>query len=157
MEFENINDDLSGIKGWLIVAAIGVILRPITLLISLIGSISFIGSDSGRALTTVGAEFYHPLWEPSLYFELITSILFFIVSLFLIYFFFKKKARFPKMIIIYFVSYGLTLIIITILLSIIMPYDISSNWGETIVNLIPIIIWCIYFFKSERVRNTFIN
>lgn len=88
-----------GIGGWLILVAIRIVTTPIQLIIAISQILSSFSAESLAFLTTPGTEGYHPLWLPLVIFETVTNIVFLAFSILLPVLFFKKKARFPRLMI----------------------------------------------------------
>lgn len=147
------------IGGLLILVCIGMILRPIFLLLEIHNTMICFQKEVWLNLTTQGTEIYHPLWGPVIIFELITTSSLLIFSLILMFLFFKKDARLPKCIIIFFIVHIIILVLKEILLSFILPasLDTSTYLGEIVSATLVYGIWGAYFHKSERVKNTFVN
>jgi len=74
-------------------------------------------------------------------------------SFFIIYLLFKKKKEFVKWVINY-------IIILNIINFSFMSYwEVTPNQAISffLVNIPTIVIWILYFTKSQRVKNTFVN
>ena len=148
------------IGGWLILVAIGVVFSPLRICFSLVTIFPPIFSDgTWEALTTVGSEFYSPLWAPLLIGEIVFNLSIFLASIYVAYLFFSKKKEFP-------ISYaGLAIISIAFILvdaflvTMILP-EIPIFDSETISALIPslgaLVIWTPYLFLSQRSKKTFV-
>ena len=101
------------------------------------------------------------MWVPAIVFEVATSVLIFVFTLWLAYlFFFRKSPLVPRLFIIWLAS---QLIIQTIdrLLVNRLPLaaeqsgsGVTSGLGRAITNAV---IWIPYFIWSIRVKNTFID
>ena len=91
----SVNDDLVGIKGWLILVAIGVVLSPFRVFIESVNTFKPIfTTEMWQRLTSQFGDMYHPLWEPLLIIEMVFNAALFLASLYLIVLFFKHKKAF---------------------------------------------------------------
>jgi len=152
--------ELKGIGGWLILIAIGVIISPIRVSISLYQYYKDITPEVFSVLTTPGSELYHILWKPFLIGEFATNLFILVLSLFLVYLFFFKRQQFPKVYIALAIIVPLVLIADGLVGKIVMPNepifdpltakDLSRSIGA-------LIIWVPYMLMSKRVKNTFVN
>jgi hypothetical protein len=105
-------------------------------------------------LTTPGEPAYHPLWAPTLMFELIANVLLFVFACLMVWLFYKKKKQFP----IVFIGFAAAGVIINLLQTIYMqllPIDEPGGVRGTLV--VAALIWIAYMLRSRRVRNTFVN
>ena len=149
-------EELKGIRGWLILVAIGIVYRPIKLLIDIIlNIIPLLLLITDENFNTC-IEVNHPLYLPMLIFIPISYVGLFIFCLVQVYSFFKKKKSFPKMIITFFIVH-IVIIIIAILKSVTEGVPIFICISIIIINLIKYGAWFPYFIVSKRVKNTFIN
>ena len=64
------NNDLKGLRGWLIVVGLGVVIWPLRLLAELLPLYyEIFTTGSFEVLTTPGSDAYHPMWAPLIIFE----------------------------------------------------------------------------------------
>lgn len=154
-------EDLQGIKGWLVLVAIGVVISPFRLAIGILPVYIPIFRDGiWRVLITPGSDAYHPLWAPLLALEISYNIGMFIGLICLIALLFTKSHLFP---ILYIVIAAIPLFFLPLdswLISRIMPENPIFD-EETIralfTSVIACAIWIPYMLKSERVKATFIR
>lgn len=148
----------NGLGGWLILPAIGVILGPFMLLVS-IPSI-FPEHAVWKLATTPGTELYHPLLGPLIIFEAVASIGFLIAYLLLAFWFFNKSRHFPKGFIIILCASALFHFVDITIAGFIPAVAKSPNiidFKPLIKSIIACAIWIPYFLVSVRVKNTFVN
>jgi hypothetical protein len=153
--------DLKGIRGWLILVAIGVVLSPIRMLAVFVPLYQEIFTNgTWEALTTTTSEVYHPMWAPLLIGELGFNALMFAASIYLIYLFFSKHYLFPK---VYIILVVISLVFIPLdawFVSFIMPekpiFD-PETLKEFVRTLIVGMIWIPYMLISKRVKATFVE
>ncbi len=147
------NQHLNGIRGWLILPAIGAVLTPILL-------ISTIISDLGMPNEYDWVISLYPALGRMNTVELFGSILLLILSGILLFGFFGKL-RFAPRLYIWTNVISIVLRIITLLVG-------ASLWAEipglamealpsAIGSIIAGVIWICYFSRSERVKATFVN
>lgn len=153
--------DLKGIRGWLILVAIGVVLSPIRMLAVFVPLYQEIFTNgTWEALTTATSEVYHPMWAPLLIGELGFNALMFAASIYLIYLFFSKHYLFPK---VYIILVVISLVFIPLdawFVSFIMPeepiFD-PETLKEFVRTLLVGMIWTPYMLISKRVKATFVE
>ena len=155
------NSELKGLKGWLILVGIGVVVSPIRLLASLVPTYKPI-SENGtwEALTTTGSESYNPFFSSLLIGEIAFNTIMFTACIYLIYLFFSKHYLFPKLFIGIFVAPLIFIPLDAWLTTKVFPGE-SMFDPETTKNFmrsfISAVIWVPYMFFSERVRVTFVE
>jgi hypothetical protein len=148
------------IGGLLILVALGLLLNPLRMCMSLVVTFPPMLIDgTWGAMTTPGSEFYSPLWSPLLMGELTFNLVILLVSIYLAYLFFTKKADFPEW---YAGLAFISLVFILVdsyLVTMIMP-EIPMFDYETMTALVPalgsLLIWTPYLFLSKRSKETFI-
>jgi len=155
------NEVEKGIRGWLILVAIGVVLGPIRLLVTAIPVFQPIFTDgTWAALTTVGSEVYNPLWAPLLIGEISYNVAIFLASLYLAFLFFTKHYRFP---VVYISIVVVSLVFIVLdawFIQFIVPNEPMfdpATLKEFLRVLIAGIIWVPYMLLSKRVKATFVE
>lgn len=154
-------NDLKGLKGWLILVGIGVVVSPFRLAYDFLPMYYSIFTDGTyEILTTAGGEAYHPLWGPLLIGELLYNSLIVLAPAYLIFLYFIKHYLFPKIYI-----FILTISLVFIPLdswpgSFVLP-DEDMFDSDTIKNLVRAIVgaafWVPYMLLSERVKATFVE
>ena len=155
------NNDLKGLRGWLILVGIGVVIAPIRLALELMPLYYDIFTNgSFEVLTTPGSNAYHPMWAPLIMFETVFNSLIILASCYLIYLYFSKHYLFPK---VYIAIISLTLIFIPFdawLLSYVMPdepiFDAETT-KQFVRTLVGAVIWVPYMLISQRVKATFVE
>lgn len=140
------NPDLHGIKGWLILPAIGMVMGPIVTVISLIMALNMF-NDVSRAG-------YGGLYTVSI----LANIGILIFAIYTAIQFFGKKASTPSI----FISFIIVQVVLMLLLTILsISFDAEAftiEYGKAFIKgLIIAAIWIPYFKQSKRVKATFIN
>ncbi|WP_100658417.1 DUF2569 domain-containing protein [Alteromonas flava] len=156
---QSAQNELYGIKGWLILVAIGVVVAPIRLALIYVPLYYGIFTDGTfTVLTSVDSEAYHPLWGPLLIGEALFNTAMFLASACLMVLMFMKHHWFPKL-----------FIIITVTSVVFIPFDAwlasfvlvdepifdADTTKEFARSVIATVIWVPYMLKSERVKVTF--
>ena len=161
-ELESKKSELTGLGGWLIFVGIGVIISPFIFFFFLITTYVPIFSDGSIALlTTKGSEHYVPGYSLLLFFELLSNLVIFFGSVYLMACFLSKSKYFP----IHFIYLRLFTIVfftLDIFLAYIMFPSVVSIFNyetmEPLLNSISVaVIWVPYMLYSKRVKNTFVN
>lgn len=154
-----VDPKLRGISGWLLLPALGLIVSPIQLLISFFGDLSAYSIANWNLITTPGAENYHPLWAPTLLFELAVNLGLIVFWILLAIMFFQTRRAVPRLYIGLQAALLATQIMDTCLTLLIpnhgefKPEDIAGIFQP----IMSLCIWGAYFMCSERVKSTFIN
>jgi hypothetical protein len=153
--------NLEGIRGWLILIAIGIISAPIKMVLLLMTNFPQIFSTGAwEALTTQGSEAYSPLWAPIIIGELLINSGLILGCLYMAYIFFTKRRNFPKWFIGIVLVNFVFIIADAYAISMVLPnehvfdHDIIKALRHSVM---MIIIWCPYMLDSKRVKATFIN
>lgn len=151
----------SGIGGWLILVAIGLIMSPFALLASLLLQyLPIYTSGTWQSLTAPSSEFYHPLWGPILIFETIATSIFLVLAVALLVLFFRKSRSFPKFFIILAIAHPIYILVGAWLASFVLQDDPqfgADTAGDLSRAAIYAAIWVPYMVKSRRVNNTFVE
>tara|TARA_B100000767_G_C19610727_1_gene469731 strand:- start:17 stop:538 length:522 start_codon:yes stop_codon:yes gene_type:complete len=157
------NDNLQnkGLRGWLIILGIGVVLSPLKLANFLLSIFLPIFTDgTWEELTTEGSVSYSTYWAPLLIFEFVFNFAMMIWSCYLVYLFFTKHYRFPSM---YILIAGVSLFFVILdafAATLVMPdepiFD-SETLKELAGSLFALVVWGTYLVKSERAKLTFIE
>ena len=152
----------SGLGGWLILPAIGLIVTPFRLMAYLLTDLLPIFQDgSWDFLTTPGTEAYHPMWAPVILFELAGNLFFVVMAVVLIFLFFTKSHRFPRLMIVFLLS-NLAFVFGDYALANTIPFVANMEadaevYKEMARGIGGVAIWVPYFLVSKRVKNTFVK
>lgn len=154
-------DKLNGLGGWLILVGIGVVITPFRLLAELVPLYVDVFRDNlFEILTSERSAFYHPVWKPYLYGEVIGGICILVGSLVLIYLFFSKNKMFPFFYIFLLIFNFIFIVLDTAIPSMIMD-EIEFFNEDKIKDIVlaagSIIIWVPYMKMSKRVKKTFVR
>jgi hypothetical protein len=151
----------AGIGGWLLLPAIGIILRPIFAAYSLVNVyLPIFRKGTWAKLTDPASKTYHVLWGPALTLEIAYLILMLGFCLVLMYHFFRKSAMTPRLYIALLIA-APTFALIDHLIATSIPAfskDAAAKGISALFTLaVSAAVWIPYFIKSVRVKNTFIH
>ena len=151
----------NGLRGWLILPAIGLFASAIRLAINLMKDFwPIFREDYWQVLTTPGTPAYHQLWGTLLIFEIVGNSLFILANVALIFFFFSKHWRFPAL---YITMLALNVLFVTsdFFLGNMIPAVAASTNTQSVRELARSLaaaaVWIPYFLRSKRVKNTFVK
>jgi transglutaminase-like putative cysteine protease len=152
--------NLNGIRGWLVLMAIGVVLTPLRLGRSFFETLPSYGLDNWQTLTLPGGAAFHPLWAPYLLWALIGNLTLLVAAIFLPVLFFQRRRLFPKLY-LGFLVFGVLVIGVDFLIARNIP-DVKddpsvSSPRELIRACSGLLIWGSYLLVSRRVKATFIH
>ena len=147
------SQQLVGIRGWLILVAIGVVLNPIFLLFTIISNLS---ASSEYAWVV---DLYPTLGTLNTI-EISGSIILLILSSILLFAFFGKRSSAPSL-------YKWTAVV-SIVVQVLLLLVGASLWGElpelalefvpsAVGSIIASVVWIVYFNVSKRVEATFVH
>lgn len=154
---------VSGLGGWLILVQIGLYVTILMMLLQLINqALPLLQSEDWELLTTEGSEYYDPLWEPLIVFEVTASVLVLFFAVYCLYIMYRRKASFPKFMIVFLLAnlvMGLIDYGIVSQIDIVKELDMMDDEDTRAVSRSAFMcaIWIPYFLRSVRVKNTFIH
>lgn len=153
--------NLNGLRGWLILVGIIVILSPLRQLLVIGPTYYNIFTDgSWAALTTPGQPAYNQYWMPILIAEISANAVFLVLWLAIIYLFFSKHRLFPLVFRMTLIALLVFIVIDTFMIQIVLPNepvldkDTMKEFARTVI---ATAIWVPYTFLSKRVQATFVN
>ena len=146
--------------GWLILPALGIVIRPLIALFGVFGCLAFFGAAE-TLIATIGLQSYTQL-KPIVGFELLANLFMTGFCIYVAILFFRKKRLAPKL---YIMSLFAQVIIVTIdallmnflYAPVAKPAAPGSESSSLVIAFISAAIWTSYFTKSVRVKNTFVN
>lgn len=149
-----------GIRDWLLLPAIGLLISPFVLIVQLLGTMrSVFAPGVWAALTSPESPAYHPLWAPLLIFETAWDVGYLLFFLWVGWKFFAKKREAPKLFII---ALAVVPVFQTLELGLTMlipgaATDLKGSYFALAKSTVQAVIWISYFRLSKRVQNTFVN
>ena len=155
------NPRLCGLRGWLILVGIGVVISPPILIVSFAQHIEvYFSLDVWHNVAVPSGVDYHPLFGPLLMFEMLGNQTLIVMSFLTLYLYFAKRSLFPKVFIICCLS-TLIFVLTDFIISGQIPMiaeDPGSEQGREFARAFwRCVIWCPYMLKSKRVKATFVN
>jgi hypothetical protein len=150
----------SGLGGWLIFPALGLVKTPFHLGLTFLQIYVPIFTDgTWEILTTPGSDQYHAMLAPLLIFESLAHLGFIIAAIALIILFFRKSRLFPKIYIVVVLINPCVIVLDAWLSSFVItdePMLDPDTTTELAISLVNVAIWVPYMMVSKRVRNTFV-
>lgn len=151
----------AGLSGWLVLVGLGLVVTPLRLASYVLQTLLPMFSDgTWHVLTTPGSANYHPLWGPWLLAEIVINLFFVAASLYLLFLFFRKSWRFPKLYVGYLIANLLFVVADAFAVQFVLPdrpiLD-PETMRDLIRSLVGVALWVPYVFLSRRVKNTFVR
>lgn len=153
--------NLEGLRGWLILVGLGIVLSPVRIITSLYPIYSeLFAAGSWAMLTTPGTGVYHPLWAPILIGEITINSLLILTWIFMLYLYFARKRIFPKCYIGLLLFSMAFILLDALAIRMVLPEEPVLD-PDTLKELgrsaIAAAIWIPYMLKSRRVAVTFVR
>lgn len=150
--------DLVGIRGWLVLPAISVVVSPIRMAFDLYGTSSVFALDTWTALTTYGKPAFHALWAPVILLEMGINLALVVFWVLLAVMFFQRRRGVPLLFIVVLMSSVFARCLDLSFGSILPGVTTSAEeWTELVRDTFFAVIWAAYFVRSVRVRSTFVR
>lgn len=155
--------ELTGIGGWLVLVAIGVTLRPLVLLGQLVmGSHDSFNQNVWEAMTIPGNESYQAALAPLIITETAGNLLLLIGSILVLVLFYRRRRTFPPTFIVL-LAFSATFLVFdawagTSLLKneeTTKPGALGEGTTSAIQAVMQAVIWIPYLLVSRRVKATF--
>jgi transglutaminase-like putative cysteine protease len=150
----------SGLRGWLILPLIAVVVSPLNLLKTFVDNLSGYSATTWADLTVSGGAHYSALWAPFLLGEMALNILLVAFSLLVARLFFGRRSSLPWA----FVGFLMTTLLVRGLdlgLTSMMPVKAGtitpSDWATLARDAVSGLLWSWYFLVSRRVAATFVE
>lgn len=152
---------LEGLRGWLILVGLGVVLSPFIIATNVVKVFTEISpSDVWKALTSPDGAAYHALWAPLLISEFVANSALILAWGYIAFLFFSKRRIFPFWFIAAHVATVFIIVIDTMAVHYILP-EMPRFDPETLQKFLrPIValsIWAPYMLMSKRVKATFVR
>jgi hypothetical protein len=154
------------VSGWLILVGAGLFVSVLFNFYGIYEIITTFIDRDADILINPASEYYIHSYFNLLIFELIVTVLLFIVSTYLIFLFFKKKKVFPEYYILFLVaSVVFSVIDCMTFSSLVVPAEMKHFFNEILVEQetevlrggIGAAIWIMYMKMSKRVKMTFVE
>ncbi len=140
--------ELKGIKGWLLIAVISFILRIVLIFLSSISISIFINAN----------EVIDAAYKSYINTVVYGNYAFVLIGIIILIFTFKKDKRAPRAIIFFYLWYMIFLIAVGSIFAKSLEVDMFEYTSQVVEKSIGyVIVWGLYFNKSVRVKNTFVD
>lgn len=155
---ESVGDGPRGLGGWLILPMIGLVLSPLRMGYQFITDLLPVFDPAvWTRLTDATLPGYRPMLAPLIIFESVANVAMFAFTLAVMWFFFRRSRRTPRLFVIWLVLLALTQIVDSALVSSAgLPID-NASMRDIIRSVAAAAIWIPYFLVSKRVKNTFVE
>ena len=148
----------SGIGGWLILVSIGIVTNPFRILGGWVQVLDAAAPATWNAVTNPASSAYHPLWAPTLTFEMIGNCMLFVFAVLVVVLFFQKRQSFPRVFTIFMIASASISVIDTALTLAVPATGVQSGQiFNCIRDVITSGIWITYMQMSKRVESTFVR
>jgi len=153
------NSALCGIRGWLLLPALGTIITPLVLLAEMRHDLNAMRLDVWMNVTNPGAEHYNAMWAPALLFEIVTNLGQFVFAILLAILFAKRRRSTPMFYIGFLIASIAIQIVDHVLISFVSSTADSAKGTTELLtrSVLSAAIWITYFLNSVRVRSTFVE
>jgi hypothetical protein len=151
-----------GIGGWLLLPALGLMVTPLVMSFGFYKDLlPALRPDVWNAVTDPRSATYNSWLGPLIVYEVLMNLALFTFTLWLLWNFFTKSRRTPKLFVIWLAASAGTRILDHLLSSQILtvddkPFD-PADVRDLVRSIVGAAIWIPYFLRSERVKNTFIE
>lgn len=146
-----------GIGGWLLLFALGLLLRPLIYGSTLVHLASVMSFDRWSQLTTYGSHAYNALWAPLLLLELAHASGQFVFSWLLLLLFFQHRSNFPRLALAALITGAAINVADAGLGSLIPAIKPAQTHMPMVEGIIGAVIWSVYLLHSRRVNATFVK
>lgn len=149
---------LVGIRGWLLVLAVVLALKPFIYVSQLKHLANVMAIDHWSNLTTYGSSAYSALWAPSLLFELVVMLGQLVFSILVLLLLFKRRSSFPRVALAALLAH-IVLYLADLAIASMLPTgpDVSKDAAKAMGAIIGTAIWSTYLLQSWRVKSTFVK
>jgi hypothetical protein len=150
-----------GLSGWLVLVGIGVVVSPLRLAYFLLQTyLPMFRDGTWETVTTPGSASYHPFWGPLLLGEIIVNSAFILMSIYLLYLFFRKSSRFPKTYVVFLIANFSFILADAFAAQVVLPDQpvLDPQTGREFGRAVfAAVVWIPYMLVSKRVKNTFVR
>ena len=157
---------LEGIGGWLVLPLLGLILTPLRQLRTLVVDIlPAFEAGTWEALTSQDSTAYSSWWAPYFIVSAVVAVAMAVWAVLLIVLFLGRKRQLPTVISIFYLA-GVLAAAFELISSLMLDAELPElGIGATVATAVAGVvgtsigsaIWIAYFFRSVRVRNTFVR
>jgi len=152
--------DLRGLRGWLVLIGIGLVISIARTAYSLLAvQYPLFTEGTFTVLSTPGTPLYNPLWGPILVSEALINAMFVATYAYLIYLFITEHYLFPKVYIATVLASAVFIPLDAWACSFVLvdqPIFDYNTTKELARTLIALFVWVPYMLVSKRVKATFV-
>lgn len=146
----------SGIGGWLILPAIGLVVTPLILGYSIFQTLQVFGTPGYLQLTTPDSPRFNPAYKPFLLSEIAANGLLIALVVVAAALFFSKHRLAPRFMIAFYAVSLIVLVLDVVLANRLLDVAIDRDAIKDLVRaVLNVVIWIPYFLVSKRVAQTF--
>lgn len=149
---------LDGLRGWLVVVGIGLVVSPLLMLAQLVPTAwPYVTADMNAAMASIGPFPKNVLWLAVLFLETCFNVFFLVARVALIPLFFLKRRRFPAVFVAVVVGQMVFLIADTAAIPLFSsdPDVLQPTLKAAVQSVFFAAVWVPYMLLSKRVRATF--
>ncbi|WP_187263416.1 DUF3857 domain-containing protein [Pontibacter beigongshangensis] len=144
------------IGGWLVLIMIGLFVSPLRTLLVLVTE-NYFNQQLWHSFLSPDSAAYAPATAILLALEIVLHIVFFVYAILLISLFLQRRTSVPRLIaIFYFSSFAVRVAQYAAMDALNLPSETVSGMSDIMGSLITAAIWVPYFYKSQRVKDTFV-
>ena len=147
---------LQGIRGWLALHALGIVMCPLILLAA---ARNYVIVFSNIQLSIVKDSYPDGWFVNAVFMEWFILVPLFVFSLFLVVIFFQKRNTYPVFYIIFQAAIVLYSLIDMVGLQLLFPDEMGALAQKDVNEFLRLFLvslcWCVYMLKSKRVKSTF--
>jgi transglutaminase-like putative cysteine protease len=145
----------SGIRGWLLLPAIGVIAFPVICAITVWAPIRLFDVDTWPTVDALARDWSRASVRPLVMLLVASGVVMFATACTLLVLFFKRRTSVPRLYIAMLWAQMLYGIVLYTVLDPYLVFEESHGFFDIAADLLPNVIWTAYFLRSRRVQATF--
>jgi hypothetical protein len=146
----------SGLGGWLVLVAIGLVVRPLVGIGALRQTAPMLAVGAWDAFASPGSPQYHPLWSTLMLFELVANSALVTANILLLVFFFQRRRIFPQAFIFLLIAHAaIALADFALGKAVFGPGASGSSPPQVFAMAVTGGLWITYMLRSTRVKLTF--
>ncbi|GMQ64196.1 DUF2569 domain-containing protein [Vallitalea maricola] len=151
------NDGPQGIGGWLVLIVIGYIFTLLSTALMIFEIYNLYIDGTVAALTEKKGDYYNPELFLLINFEMVINVLIFLFIVIILIFLFRKKRLYPKLAISLIIGNNIVVGLDHLFCNLIGLETTGVELAQYVGRLVAGVLWIVYFVKSKRVKNTFLN
>ena len=157
-ETQTVDEGPKGFGGWLILPIIGLVISPFTMGFSFFSDLlPVLTSDLWAKINDKSLPGHQPMLAPLIIYEVVVNVAMIAFTLFVMFFFFQKSRRTPRLYIIWLILLAAMQIVDAMLASSAGVRIDGQGIRDLVRSVAAAAIWVPYFLVSRRVKNTFVE